>query len=566
MDANRPPGDDEAALLCHLRGRTSAVPAIGIERRVQIFDLSMHVSKGRITLKSRNGDQICIDNDVENSGLYLLDTVLARLLERKVDSPVAVSMAPFARVVSINSKRYYDTDKPQYSEYIRRLGADALKDSISTYQFAEVINHDTGIPRAELFKPGSVIYLTTPPPTDDIEALMEACDANKAGLEFPVTQIGEIPRIMAKWNGVQLASERRLSYTPKGIHPAAPLVTGHECPLARDKYLVMLENWIKEGIIVPRYELLDPTVVVDEVKKIAGKPTTNLVAEQKETLDVKQVDGPPEFERALFIRALTQPPQTIKKFLEDQGYSMTNGDIWNMQGTHPAPPVMLQGCKEACQVMFEMSAIDILKRVHWALTNKELYDAEVFAHAPKQPWLAAIVLVCRKRGTYKVERYRYVKDEDDLFPPTDARVRAALDREADEKKKEKEAKKDTKKDTGATSRKERTPTPGTSGQNQRKEREKTSPPPRKTPPKPNEGPRIKYLQEKPGSSVVLDRHPEEKRTKRKQRRGTLESQLAAMSERIEQIASMRMAPAQPACPEGPPMGANGGYYYYAPNR
>lgn len=147
--------------------------------------------------------------------------------------------------------------------------------------------------------------------------------------------------------------------------------------MARDKYLTMLEMWIADGTIVPRYDLLDPTIVLDEDKKITCRITANLIAEQKEALDIRKMDGPPPFERDLFIRALRQPPQTIKRFLEDQGYSMTSDNIWNRQGTHPAPPAMLQGCKEACQVMFEMSATDILKRVHWALTNRELYDSDV---------------------------------------------------------------------------------------------------------------------------------------------------------------------------------------------
>lgn len=565
MDASRPDTDDPSALLSHLKGRTSAVPVIGIERRVQIFGMSMQMSKGKIALRATNGEQIFIENDAENSGLHLLDVVLSKLLEEKVKSPVAVALHPYSRMASINSKRYYETDDTQYAEYLRRCTSVNPATTIKTKDFLDVVDKETGEPKDSHFKAGEIMHLTTAPPLEDIGPLLKACDKNKSMLDFPVMKVEDMPRIMAKWDGVRISSDRRMSYYPKDAHPAAPLVTGHECVLERNKYLCMFEQWIADGKIIPNYDLLDPTVVLDNKKFVANKPIIDVFTDQISGLDISKMANPPQAERDVFFRALSQPANEYKRFLDSQGFTYENGDIFEMNKKQYVHPDMLTGCKEVCKMHFEMSAIETLKKVHWVLTSRELYDASVFAWTPKQPWLAAIVLVCRRKGIFKLDKHRYLEEVDDFYPPTDARVVALLEREALTKKKAK--------DTTAVARGS---TPSTSGPGQREHKPKDKKeyrkedkprviPQRRVKPQHNNGLPIKYLADKPGPSAVIQGLSGNTRRRSAQpRRSDISDQLAALAARIDQVACMRM-PVQPVLYEAPPQaGANG--YCYAPSQ
>jgi len=401
MDAARPRGGGDNEILKHITERTVPNFAYGMNRRAAALDLRYSCGKGKIVLKSKDGDVAYFANDVENSGLHLVDVATSRALERHTGLEIQSTYNLFMRCSSICARRpYKDCTDNQHREYVRRT---QFQQSPLEYNMSvnDMFDSANGLPKPGILINGKTIVLTEPLPFTSAAALFEQCEAGKACLRFSVSTQQESRELLAKYAEVMLHGNNTLQYTPLECHPAYPLVSGPECIRALATIDTLLDHWIALGKLKIDLSKLNPTTELASVA--TPKEQAPVVADViRDNPPQKDANIPADIWQA-YTTVLSMPENKIRAVLLSWNFTSSNPDIWTMDGTNHLPSLVMKACKQAVLAMTNPTAGMVLSRVHWALTNKDLYLPTVAARLPKDPWKAAVFLVCRHRETYGVK-------------------------------------------------------------------------------------------------------------------------------------------------------------------
>jgi len=430
LDASRPRDAEKSEIITHIKERTAPSFSYGVNRRARALGLNYNSAKGKVVLKNNQNDAAYISNDAENSGLLLLDVALARVLERRTGNPVGSTYHLFARVTGMNAKRYYpDTELHQHAEYMRRCEM-LQKPQVELEAKVEDIFDNKGNVMASKFGNNVVIIMENLTPTM-FDKLFKVCEEKKACLRFRTYRPGEGRDMLEKYPEVMphslLSGEPVYQYTPLQAHPAYPLVCGPENNNALYKVENMLEGWIERGLLTENHRLLDPMVEIDSKPII--KERTPVLAEVIEQ-EAPTTAAPPIEIKKIFTGALGQQFNKMRSFLERHGISANNGSIFSIENSNHLPTVVTTMCKAAVDSMMNPTAMEVLIRVHWALSAKSLYVSDLHRRLPKDPWRAAIFLVIRQPDRYGVRELVYHAASDQWCHPGSAEAASVRQEQA----------------------------------------------------------------------------------------------------------------------------------------
>lgn len=412
MDAARPVGGGESEIIKHIQQRTAPGCAFSTNRRVAALGLRYSCAKGKIILRNKDGDAAYFANDAENSGLLLLDVAAARALEKLSKIPVASTYNLFMRITGINARKpYKNVAGNQHTEYVRRTQFQAthFEVNMSVNDMFDTL----GNPKEDILDRNTVV-LTDVLPVSCAPQLFAQCEKGKASLKFNVHTAHEARQLLANYAEVLLYEGTTLLYTPLDCHPAYPLVSGPECPLALAKIETLIDQWLKDHKLDYNLDYLDPTV--QSIEPASPRENAPVLADIIKQSTIHESGVPKEI-MALFSNAMSMPQNRIRAFLIENKITADNADIWTMDGSNHLPSQVTKACKQSIAPLVNPNARAIMSRVHWALTNRELYTKKDVHRLPKEPWLAVIYLLCRHRETFGIKDYVYVESIGDWAHP-----------------------------------------------------------------------------------------------------------------------------------------------------
>jgi len=402
LDASRPVRGTKPQIIAHIKERTAPSYSYGINRRSRALGLYYQSARGKIILRNNKDATAFIANDAENSGLLLLDVSISRVLEKRMGKFVGSTYNMFARLTSMNSKRYYPGVENQHAEYMHRCMQFPKAFHEKFIKVDELIGLD-GIADVTKFEDSVALHLEGTLSKDMLAQLFEICSEKNTCLRFKTihpaegrTMLEQHPEVMPHMTDP--TGNVTYQYTPAASHPAYPLVSGPEDDVALAKVENLLEHWIMTEALTEDHSLMDPLTKIDQPATTKDKPP--IVAD---CIKVDEFIDPPAPVRDILYKALKLPANQTKAFLDHCKITAANGEIFSIYSGNHLPSLVVKATREAVSATYNPGALEILMRVHWALTTKALYTADVHPRLPKQPWYAALFLIIRQPVRYNMK-------------------------------------------------------------------------------------------------------------------------------------------------------------------
>lgn len=419
LDSSRPPSANAPQIIAHIKERTAMSFSYGVNRRARALGLSYQSARGKVILRNNADTTAYLANDGENSGLLLLDVAISRLLERRSGKFVGSTYNIFARLASMNSKRYYEGVPNQHTEYMNRCMQypKAFKEKVMKVDDLFGAN---GEPNVAQFEGNVAIALDGILPKDMLVKLFDICGQKQACLRYQPFHKAEGRMMLEQHPEVlpHLIDDKGevtvYQYTPLSAHPTYPLVSGPEDDFALAKVERLLEAWLEGGTLVEDHRLLDPLVRIDSAPTM--KAMAPVVTETVRDMVMKDFVDPPQSIREIYFTVLRLPYNQMKAMLDSRDIKSSNANIFSISNGNHLPTSVVQATRQAVEAGMNPSALEILMRVHWALSNVKLYIADVHHRLPKDPWRAAVFLVIRQPARYGIKGLTYDPQSGDWMP------------------------------------------------------------------------------------------------------------------------------------------------------
>jgi len=394
----------------HLRGSISDAPLCGTDRLAAAFGVTVANEGKRFLIKASNTEVIRLKEDEAHSSKCLFEMACVKIAQELEGGRI---IYPTFNLHSRRSyidalKPYGEAVKDHYMAYLEKLGQEPEEEVVQSISIEELIDDETGDTRLEKLEAGKS-YTTGEPDRSKLKVLLEHCEKSQISLRFSVARVWVANEFVKNHPRLKIisgsSSPSIVAYEANKRHPVYPLVPGPECKEELTKLINRIKGWIASNTIV-----YTPVSLSAPVGNTKGSSKTTLIFQamlSDKKPNESQFDAIPKHVKEVYYEAVLAGAGGAKAVLEKHNIVSSNAAIYvqDHMAKKTLPPAVLSTVQKVTNSLPSPNARLILKYVHFVMANKEIYEGKesIISRLPKDPWLAAVNMICRHLEKYGLQ-------------------------------------------------------------------------------------------------------------------------------------------------------------------
>jgi len=401
MDPNKPIDPKSVAeVIAHLNSRMAKAPMCGTDKLAASFGLKVATEGTRFVIRAGLSDMIRLMEDEARSARHLFEMACVKLTMELDDGKVICpSFSLHTRNAHINALRPYGEEvDDHYLVYLDKLKSKPDDNVDIPIKIDDLIDATTGETRFAILEAGKS-YSIGAPDRSKLKALLEYCEKSQISIKFSVAKIwiaNDYVKVHPRLKIISVGAQPFIiAYEANRRHPTYPLAPGPESERDLHRLIYKLKEWIARGVCAYTpisYSNLD-------ANKNCGKGSLIFQAMLSEKKPMESAfEVLPEGIAKLYYEALLVGPEGTKAVLD-------RICAWNQDAGKPLLPVVRTTVQKVTNSLPSPNARLILKYVHFVLATKEIYGGNevVVRSLPKDPWMAAIIIICRNLSRFNLQ-------------------------------------------------------------------------------------------------------------------------------------------------------------------